>query len=183
MRLLAPVLFAFVLMLGGAASAQSVDLPAVPQVNGVSVEQVVITPGTTAQRPFVSDTALARNLGSVILQQGTRNQASVFNSGSSGATGLLLQAGQRNTGAIVIEDSPGSVVGLVQVGRDNTLVGLVRGGRDNTVAGVQVGNNLTGAVGLENAQDVTLTYGQAGASYTGGIIIRNPPPGSTITVN
>ncbi|QPH53879.1 hypothetical protein [Pontivivens ytuae] len=164
------------------AGAQTLDLPAVPQVTGVSVEQVVVSQGTPAA-PIATDSGAMRNLNSVILQQGNDNRASVFNAGSPNANGILLQAGQRNTGAIIIDNSPGSVVGLVQIGRDNTMIGLVRGGRDNTVAGVQVGNNLTGVVGLENAENVTLTYGQAGASYAGGIIIRNPPPGSTITVN
>ena len=51
------------------------------------------------------------------------------------------------------------------------------------IATAQIGNNLGINFGLVNSKGTRVVYGQAGSNYSGGIVVRNAPPGTVITLN
>ncbi|WPY96261.1 hypothetical protein T8T21_15910 (plasmid) [Limimaricola variabilis] len=147
--------------------------------NGLTLEQISVArtqdPGTRNGQTSGST--------SVIAQTGSRNSAFTATIASPGAATTTLQAGSANLANAVIQDSPRSVIAQLQVGEGNTSqVGII-GGRDNAVATAQIGNNLGINFGLVNSKGTRVVYGQAGSNYSGGIVVRNAPPGTLITLN
>ena len=164
-----------------AATAQQIDF----EVDNVTLEQVIASEANMA--PGLPEGALleAEGTGSntFILQAGNGNFGLTSIVNSPGSLAAVLQSGDSNTAAAVIQDSPGSSIATVQIGNNNnTLAGIV-GGSDNTIGTAQIGDNLGLAVGLVNSEGTTVTYGQGGENYSGGIVIRNAPPGTVVRLN
>lgn len=168
-----------VLCLPTLAGAQPLDF----ELDNVTFQQIV------APRAMAPD-ALALN-GSMgpsgtdvlVLQRGQDNRAATYIDSSPGGAIATLQLGRENIVAAVIVESPGSVIAQAQIGAGNiSAVGII-GGNDNAVATAQIGQGLGVAVGLVDSQQTTITYGQAGQDYSGGVVIRNAPPGTVIRLN
>jgi len=148
--------------------------------NGLTLEQISVA---KTQRSISSSDRPSLGSASLIAQTGSRNSAFTATIASPGAATTTLQAGSANLANAVIQESPRSVIAQLQVGEGNTSqVGII-GGRDNAVATAQIGNNLGINFGLINSKGTRVVYGQAGSNYSGGIVVRNAPPGTVITLN
>lgn len=180
-------------VLSQAASAQNLDF----QVENFSLEQIVTsgaastrfqqplliaTPSITTSAPINAET-ISVGSNSVILQGGSLNFANTFITRSPGSNVATLQQGGQNKAYAIIDESPESDISQVQLGQQNFSVVGIFGGKENTVSTAQIGAQLEVAVGLVDSIKTKVVYGQAGTEYSGGIIIRNAPPGTVIRLN
>lgn len=114
------------------------------------------------------------------LQYGGDNFSGAYTNNSPGSSVAAIQYGQSNSAVALIEDSPGSVVAQFQLGSDLSSDVFIIRGQNNNVATAQLGNSLGISFGLVDSTETTVVYGQAGENYSGGIVVRNAPPGTVI---
>ena len=153
------------------------------EVDNVSLQQIVAPRSVAPDAPTLTGGMAPTGSDVLVLQQGLENTAATYVEASPGGAIATLQLGQANTAVAVIKDSPGSVLAQAQIGTGTTSAVGVIGGNDNAVATAQIGHGLGVAVGLVDSQETTITYGQAGQNYSGGVVIKNAPPGTVIHLN
>lgn len=160
------------------------------EINNFSLEQTVVSSSSRQTSPSAdgvgsqdySLTSRQASTGSsnVTFQRGFQNSGSSYSIDSPGAALATLQVGVENNAVGIIKDSPGSVIAQAQFGTGNSSVVGIFGGANNHAATVQIGSNLGAGVALVDSFDTKLVYGQAGADYNGGIVIKNAPANTVI---
>ena len=168
-----------VLCLPALAGAQPLDF----ELDNITFEQIVAPRGIVPDAPALNSGPGPSGSDVLVLQRGQENRAATSIDASPGGAIATVQLGQDNTAVAAIVESPGSVIAQAQIGTGNSSAVGIIGGFDNAVATAQIGQGLGAAVGLVDSQQTTITYGQAGQDYSGGVVIKNAPPGIVIRLN